>query len=82
MQTEKTKNKVEYIIAIISDFAKEHSLNTMQAYRYLERFKGLDFIDKFYEVNHTLSFEDVIEDLTFYCHRRGGALGGNWSHCQ
>lgn len=74
MQTEKTKNKVEYIIAIISDFAKEHSLNTMQAYRYLERFKGLDFIDKFYEVNHTLSFEDVIEDLTFYCHRRGGAL--------
>ena len=47
MQTEKTKNKVEYIIAIISDFAKEHSLNTMQAYRYLERFKGLDFIDKF-----------------------------------
>lgn len=74
MQTEKTKNKVEYIIAIISDFAKEHSLNTMQAYRYLERFKGLDFIDKFYEVNHSLSFEDVIEDLTFYCHRRGGAL--------
>ena len=74
MQTEKTKNKVEYIIAIISDFAKEHSLNTMQAYRYLERFKGLDFIDKFYEVNHTLSFEDVIEDLTFYCHRRGGSL--------
>lgn len=74
MQTEKTKNKVEYIIAIISDFAKKHSLNTMQAYRYLERFKGLDFIDKFYEVNHTLSFEDVIEDLTFYCHRRGGAL--------
>ena len=74
MQTEKTKNKVEYIIAIISDFAKEHSLNTMQAYRSLERFKGLDFIDKFYEVNHTLSFEDVIEDLTFYCHRRGGSL--------
>ena len=70
----KTKNRVEYIIAIISDFAKTHSLSTMQAYRYLERFKGLDFIDKFYEVNHTFSFEDVIEDLTSYCHRKGGAL--------
>ena len=46
----------------------------MQAYRYLERFKGLDFVDKFYEVEHTFSFEDVIEDLTAYCHRKGGAL--------
>lgn len=67
-------NKVEYIIAIISDFANTHSLSTMQAYRYLERFKGIDFIDKFYDVNHTLSFEDVIEDLTAYCHRKGGEL--------
>lgn len=70
----KTKNRIEYIIAIVSDFAKVHSLSTMQAYRYLERFKGLDFIEKFYEVNHTLSFEDVVEDLTSYCHRKGGAL--------
>ena len=70
----KFKNRVEYIIAIISDFAQTHSLTTIQAYRYLERFKGLDFIDRFYEVNHTLSFEDMIEDLTSYCHQKGGAL--------
>ena len=70
----KVKDRVEYIIAVIGDFAMKHSLTTMQAYRYLERFKGLDFIDKFYEVNHTFSFEDVIDDLTSYCHRIGGAL--------
>ena len=57
------KNKVEYIIAVISEFAAAHSLNTLQAYRYLERFKGLDFVSRFYNVEHTLSFEDVIEDL-------------------
>lgn len=68
------KNKVEYIVAIINDFAKAHSLTTMQAYRYLERFHGIDFIDKFYNVEHTLSFEDVIEDLTVYCTRKGGSL--------
>lgn len=68
------KNKVEYIIAVISDFALAHSLTTIQAYRYLERFKGLDFVDKFYEVEHTFSFQDVVEDLTAYCHRKGGAL--------
>ena len=44
------KNKVEYIIAVISEFAAAHSLNTLQAYRYLERFKGLDFVSRFYNV--------------------------------
>ena len=57
------KNKVEYIIAVISEFAAAHSLNTLQA-----------FVSRFYNVEHTLSFEDVIEDLTAYCHRKGGAL--------
>lgn len=73
------KNKVEYIIAVISEFAKAHSLNTSQAYRYLERFKGIDFVNRFYNVEHTLSFEDVIEDLTAYCHRKGGALSEPYS---
>ena len=68
------KNKIEYIIAVISEFAAAHSLNTSQAYRYLERFKGIDFVNRFYNVEHTLSFEDVVEDLTAYCHRKGGAL--------
>lgn len=68
------KNKVEYVIAVISEFAAAHSLNTAQAYRYLERFKGIDFVTRFYNVEHTFAFEDVIEDLTAYCHRNGGAL--------
>lgn len=68
------KDKVEYIIAITSEFAAAHSLNTAQAYRYLKRFKGIDFVIRFYNVEHTFSFEDVIEDLTAYCHRNGGAL--------
>ena len=68
------KNKVEYIIAVISEFAAAHSLNSLEAYRYLVRFNGLVFVCRFYNVVHTLSFEDVIEDLTAYCHRKGGAL--------
>lgn len=68
------KNKVEYIIAVISEFASAHSLTTPQAYRYLERFKGIDFVNRFYDVEHTLPFEDVIDDLTAYCHRKGGRL--------
>ena len=57
-------DKVNYMIAVISDFAAMHSLSNAQSYRYLNRYKGLEFIDKYYEVEHTLPFEDVITDLT------------------
>ena len=73
MKTEPNiKDKVAYIIAVISEFATAHSLTPSQAYRYLDRFKGIDFVTRFYDVE--LSFEDVIADLTSYCHRKGGAL--------
>lgn len=72
--SQNVKDQVEYIVAVISEFASAHSLNTAQAYRYLERFEGIDFVTRFYNVEHTLPFEDVIEDLTAYCHRKGGAL--------
>ena len=68
------EDKVAYLIAVISEFAAKHTLTTPQAYRYLERFKGFDFVNRFYDVEHTFSFEDVVDDLTAYCHRKGGAL--------
>ena len=67
-------NKITYIIAVISEFAARFGLNPQQAYRYLNRFKGIDFVDEFYNVEHTQSFEDVIDDLALYCHKNGGAL--------
>lgn len=68
------KDKVEYIIALISEFAKTYSLTPGQAYRYLERYKAIDFIDRHYGIAHTQSFEDVISDITVYCRRFGGAI--------
>ena len=67
-------NKIAYIIAVVNEFASRFSLNSQQAYRYLDCFKGIDFVDEFYGVEHTQSFEDVVDDLTLYCHKNGGAL--------
>ena len=66
------KNKAEYIIASINEFAKRHKLTDTQAYRYLRRFKGIEMLERFYDVMHTLSFKDTTEDLTACCHRSGG----------
>lgn len=68
------EKKVSYIIAVINEFAMAHTLNSQQAYRYLLRYKGLEFVDKYYDIEHTLSFEEVVEDLTDFCRRNGGAL--------
>ncbi len=70
----KMEDKLAYIIAVVNEFAAAHALNSQQAYRYLDRFKGIDFVDKFYNVEHTQSFEDVVEDLALYCRKNGGAL--------
>lgn len=74
MDKEETKNKAEYFVAIISEFAKRKNLTDKQAYRYLKRYKAIDLIDRFYGVMHTQSFRDVINDLITFCQSQGGAL--------
>ena len=49
-------------------------LTTPQAYRFLALYKGIDFLDEFYDVEHTLSFDDVINDVALLCRNNGGAL--------
>ena len=68
------EDKLAYIIAVVNEFASAFSLTSQQAYRYLNRYKGIDFIDRFYNVEHTQSFDDVVEDLAVYCRKNGGAL--------
>ena len=60
-------DKVEFLIACVSEFAKAHSLKKKQAFNYIERYKH-------YGVEHTFSFNDVIKHITDFCHRQGGAL--------
>ena len=67
-------DKINYIVALITEFAVTHQISTQQAYRYLQKYKGLDFVDEFYDVEHTFSFENTVEDLTAYCKRMGGTL--------
>ena len=69
-----TQNRVTYIIYCVSAFANQYGLSNKQAYAYLNRFKGLDFLDECYEAEHQLSINDAVTDLSIICHRNGGAL--------
>lgn len=67
-------DRINYMVALISEFATAHNISTRQAYLYLQDYKGLDFVERFYDVEHTMSFENTVEDLTAYCERMGGTL--------
>lgn len=68
------KDRLDYLIALVSEFAAAHHLSLQQAYLYLQQYKGLDFADEFYDVEHTLSFDQAVEDITMYCKRMGGSI--------
>lgn len=66
------KDKVEYIVIVIAEFARRHSYTLQQAYNYLKRYRGIEFLNKGYDVEHLFSIEDAVDDLTAYCQRQGG----------
>lgn len=66
--------KPSYFIMTIRKFAEHYSLSCKQAYQYLKRYAGIAFLDDCFEAEHTLSFEDAIEDLSRVCQNHGGYL--------
>lgn len=72
---DKLQNRITYMVYCINAFAERHRLTTKQAFAYLNRFKGMDFLDECYEAEHLLSLEDAVNDLSIICKRNRGGLG-------
>ncbi len=67
-------NYIEYIACCIGAFANRFDISNQEAYRYLLRFGGLSFLYEFYDVEHTFSIDDAVDDITKIAQRNGGAL--------
>lgn len=68
------KDKLEWTIVFIYEFGKKYGLTMKEAFGYLSRFKGIDFIDEHYGYAHTQSFETMIDEIGTLCRRMGGRL--------
>ncbi len=68
------RNKIGFVVALISEFALRFGITPRQAYAYMKRFKGLDHLHEHYGVLHTQSFPDTVEALAQVCHNNGGLL--------
>ena len=69
-----SKNKIEYIVIFISEFARYYKLTLQESYSYLKKHKALLFLEDQYEIAHTMSYQYMIESMTAFCKRNGGNL--------
>ncbi len=65
---------IEYIVALVNEFAAKYHLTDQQAFRYINFHKGISFIEQHYGIIHTLSFEEAVESVAMFCRRSGGEL--------
>jgi len=72
MTSKNQKNTINYMVICINDFAERFSMDAKTAYRFLARFGGMDFLLEHYEIEHTLSLDEVMEDLEIVCRQNGG----------
>jgi hypothetical protein len=66
--------QIEYVVCCVGAFAERFNLSNSQAYAYLRRFSGIDFLLNCYAAEHTLSIDDAIADLQTVCLNNGGKL--------
>lgn len=68
------KEIIDYVMTAIIEFSRRYGLTIKEASNYLNRFKGIDFLTEYYDVEHTLSFKDCVDDLTVICLNNGGEV--------
>ena len=68
------KKRIDYTVACVSEFANKHNLSQKTAFNYLYDYKAIDFLKECYDIEHTLSFEDAVEDMERICENNGGVL--------
>ena len=74
MSKAEISNRLEFVVACVGEFAQRYTLSNMEAYAYLRRFSGIEFLLKHYEPLHTLSVDEVVDDLKSLCKRNGGRV--------
>lgn len=67
-------NRIQYTVMIIRDFGDVHQLTPRQAHNYLRRHKAMDYMQEFYDVEHTLSPEDTVDTIGVICRKNGGLI--------
>jgi hypothetical protein len=67
-----TGNKLSFIAFIIQEFASTYQMSIPEAYQYLKKYKGLDYIYDCWWALHTDNPIYALYDTFEVCHNNGG----------
>jgi hypothetical protein len=67
-----TSDKVSFISFIIPKFASGYKMNIQDAYRYLKKYGGIDFLDDCWWALHIDNPYWAIRDMYKVCRNNGG----------
>ena len=70
--SEQTRKQVNYTVSCIHEFARRKKISQRDAYLFLQQYQGISFLNEFYDVEHTLSMNDAMDDLETVCRKNGG----------
>lgn len=57
------KKKINYTVVYVNEFAKRFNIASKDAFIYLYDHKGIEFIKEHYDIEHTLSLDDAVDNL-------------------
>lgn len=66
------EKQIYYTIACVSEFAQRYRMSEKAAFAFLEKYGGIAFVKDYYASEHTLSFDDAVDDMTRICQQNGG----------
>ena len=69
-----TRKRINYTVACVSEFAKKYGISPKVAFQFLYEYKAIEFLKEHYDIEHTLSFDDAVEDMMIVCRNNGGEL--------
>ena len=72
--SEQTRNTISFVAMIVALFAKKYHFGEPAAYHYLDKYGGTALLLDHYGYLHTQDYDQMVDDLSDYCRRRGGKL--------
>jgi hypothetical protein len=68
------RKQINYTVACVSEFARRYDLSLSAAFQFLYEYKAIDFLKENYDIEHTLSWEEALDDMAVICANNGGTI--------
>lgn len=68
------RKQINYTVVCVNEFAHRHNLNIKEAFQFLFQCKAIEFLKENYDIEHTLSLDDALDDMLIICKKNGGML--------